>query len=301
MCAFDLLATVAGNLLQHKENPTTCSDHSSEKDQHGCFKEKSQNANKSLKAELSDEVSCDRRCQHEFVEEDCRDANKSVKAELSDEGSSDRKCFSTLSSQLYNQNCCLKELPHPEIDSNSHIAPIVTNPSCLERFAAETLVDGKNHNELDNLTCKVELGSSGCPEISSFKSECDVNKVKDEMLKFEKVPIGTGSEMCCFEDPFDEKPPAVISSGGNAKLSLYDDSMPCSSLSKGCDNVPIVSRDDDENFSGYAHPNTTKSFRPITRVGDERIRKTLASKYYKVVQESKHDTLSTSGEFMLIV
>ncbi|XP_061359388.1 telomere repeat-binding protein 5-like isoform X2 [Gastrolobium bilobum] len=295
MYAFDLLATVADNLLQAKQNPTMSTDRSSEKDWHGFVKEECQDANKPFKAELSDDVSCDRKCQHGFIKEGSPDANKPFKPELSDEGVCDRKCFPNLSSQVYNQNCCLKELSHPEIDGHSCIASIVTSSSCSEKFNAEILVGGKNHNEMENFTSKVELGSSGCPESSGSKLDGDVSKVKDELHKFEKVPIGTGTGMCCFEDPLDEKRPTLISSGGNAKLSGYDDSMPCSSLSKGCDNVPIVSRDDDENFSGCAHPSTKiKPFRPMTCIGDQRIRKKVASKYRKVALDSKHDTLSNS-------
>lgn len=94
MCAFDLLAIIAGTLLQEKQDPTTSSNGSSEKDQHVFVKEEGQDANKPFKTELK---------------EWCPIANKPLKTELSDEGSSDRKCLSTLSSQVCNQNCCLKE------------------------------------------------------------------------------------------------------------------------------------------------------------------------------------------------
>ncbi|KAK7335779.1 hypothetical protein VNO80_27817 [Phaseolus coccineus] len=293
MCAFDLLATVADNLLQEKQNPTTYSDRSMGKDRDGFVKEECQNANKPLKTELSDEASCDRRCQHEFVKEGCPDANKPLKPELSDEGSTDRKGFSNISSQVYNQNCCLKEFPIHEIEGHSGIASIVTSSSCSEKFVAEKLVDGKGQNGTENLASKVELGSSGSPESIGCKLDGDVSKVKD--VKFGKVPMDTGTGLCCSEDPLDEKPAALISSCGNAKLSGYDDSIPHSSLSKGCDNMLVDSRDDDENFSGCAHPsNKIKSTRPITCIDDRKIKKRLASKYHKAAQESKPDKLSNS-------
>ncbi|XP_027929276.1 telomere repeat-binding protein 5-like isoform X2 [Vigna unguiculata] len=293
MCAFDLLATVADNLLQEKQNPTTCSDSSLEKDTDGFVKEECQDANKPLKTELSDEASCDKRCQHEFVKEGCPDANKPLKAELSDEGSSDRKCFSNISSQVYNQNCCLKEFAVHEIEGHSCIASIVTSSSCSEKFVTETLVDGKGQNGTENIASKVELASSGSPESIGCKLDGDVSKVKD--VKFGKTPMDTGTVLCCSEDHMDEKPPALVSSCCNAKLSEYDDSMPHSSLSKGCDNVLVDSRDDDENFSGCAHPSTKiKSCRPITCIDDRKIKKRLASKYLKVAQESKPDKLSNS-------
>ncbi|KAK7272062.1 hypothetical protein RJT34_28437 [Clitoria ternatea] len=294
MCAFDLLATIAGNLLQEKQNPTTSSDRSLEKDRQGFVKEECQDADQPCKDEISDEASCDRRCQHEFVE-GCTDTNKPFKAELSDEGSSDRKCLSNLSSLGYNQNFCSRELPHHGVDGHSCIASIVTSSSCSERFVADTLVDGKSQIEMENFASKVELSSSGCPESSGCKLDGDVTKVKDELHRFDKVSIGTETGMYCFEDPLDVKPPALIRSGGNAKLSGHDDCMPHSSLSKGCDNVPVVSRDDDENFSGCIHPSTKiKSFRPVTCTGDQKIKKRLASKYHNVAQQSKDEKLSNS-------
>ncbi|CAL0310938.1 unnamed protein product [Lupinus luteus] len=87
----------------------------------------------------------------------------------------------------------------------------------------------------------------------------------------------------------------------NANSSMYNDETPHSSLSKGCGVVPVVSRDDDEIFSGCSHPNTKPmSFRPMTNI-DDRIRKTLASKYSKVALESKVDIRSSCGESMLMV
>ncbi|XP_061354183.1 telomere repeat-binding protein 1-like isoform X2 [Gastrolobium bilobum] len=260
MCAFDLLATIAGNLLQEKGNPTISCDPSSEKDQLGFGKE-------------------------------CQDANKPLKAELSDEGSCAKKCFSHPSSQTKNQNCCLKESPLFEIDGNSGIASIVSSSSCSERLAAEELVDSKSHKEMENVTTKVELDSSGYSQDSHLKLHGDTSNIKDELHKFEKVPVGNGTEMFSFEDPLDEKPPALISLGGTAKL--FDDRILCSSLSKGCDNAPVVSRDNDENSYGCTHPSSkTKSFRPKTCIDAGRIRKILASKFQKVAQKSKVDTLS---------
>ncbi|KAK7402194.1 hypothetical protein VNO78_14256 [Psophocarpus tetragonolobus] len=291
MCAFDLLATVADNLLHEKQNPSTSSDISSEMDK-ACFvKEECLNANKPFKVEVSDETSCDRICQHQFVKEEGLDANKPFKAELSDEGSSDRKCFSNISAQVYNQNCCLKELSQHEIDGHSCIASIVTSSSCSERFTGETLVDEKGQHRMKNLPSKVELGSSGCLENSGCNLTGDVSKVNDD--KFGKVTIDTRNRLCCFEDPLDEKSPTMISSCRNSKLYGYDNNMPQNSLSKGCDNVLIDNRDDDENFSGCAHPITKiKSFRPITCIDDRKKKKILSSKYHKVVQESKQDTQS---------
>ncbi|XP_019448621.1 PREDICTED: telomere repeat-binding protein 5-like isoform X2 [Lupinus angustifolius] len=251
ICAFELLATIAGKLLQEKENPTMTIDTSSEKDQSGSVKE-------------------------------CQNANKLFKAELSDEGSCDNKCFSLLSSQTNNPNCCLSEFPNPEIDVYSGIASIVTSSNSLERVVADKLVDGKSQDGMENVTSNAKLDSTGYAEVSCCKLDGDTSEVKDELHKFQNVPI--------------ENPTALINLDDNVKLSGYNDGIPCSSFSKGCGNVPVVSRDDDEKFSGCSNPCTkTKSFRPITSVGD-RVRKTLASKYSKVAQESKVHS-NNDGDF----
>ncbi|KAL2328759.1 hypothetical protein Fmac_022186 [Flemingia macrophylla] len=254
-CAFDLLATVAGKLLQEKEDPTLSSDTSSEKDQCGFVK-------------------------------GCQNANKPTKSELSDERSCDKKSFS-YPSQTNDKNCCLKEFPNFAIDGHAGIASTVTSSSSVERLSEEKLVDGNRHFNMENVTSEVKLYSSDYSKGSHFKLDGDTSKGKDELHKF-----GSGIDMCSSENLLDENPPALISLGGNAKLSGYTDRIP---LSKGCDYVPVV-RDDDENSSGCIHPiNTkTKSCRPKTCIGDNRISKRLASNFRKVAEKPKDDTRSNS-------
>ncbi|RZB74566.1 Telomere repeat-binding protein 5 isoform C [Glycine soja] len=230
-----------------------------------------------------------------FVKE-CQDANKPSKSVISDEGSCDKSGFSRLSSQTNNKNCGLKEFPHLAIDGDAGTASIVTSSTCLEGFIAEKLVDGNSHFKVENVTSTVNLDSSDYPKHSNFKLHGDTSKGKDELHKFEKVPIGSGIDMCSFEDPLDDNPPALISLGGNAKLSGYNDRIPCSLLSKSRDNVPVVSRDDDENSYGCTHPiNTkTKSFRLKTGIGDNRISKRLASNFQKVAEKTKDHTHSNN-------
>ena len=237
-----------------------------------------------------------------FVKE-CQDANKPSKSVISDEGSCDKSGFSRLSSQTNNKNCGLKEFPHLAIDGDAGTASIVTSSTYLQGFIAEKLVDGNSHFKVENVTSTVNLDSSDYPKHSNFKLHGDTSKGKDELHKFEKVPIGSGIDMCNFEDPLDVNPPALISLGGNAKLSGYNDRIPCSLLSKSRDNVPVVSRDDDENSYGCTHPiNTkTKSFRLKTGIGDNRISKRLASNFQKVAEKTKDHTHSNNGESILMI
>ncbi|KAK7404566.1 hypothetical protein VNO78_05518 [Psophocarpus tetragonolobus] len=264
-CAFDLLATVAGKLLQEGESPTMFIGTSLEKDQSGFFKE-------------------------------CQDANKPSKSELSDEGSCDKNRISFLSSDVNNKKYCLKEFPYVANDGHAGIGSEVTSSSCLERFIAEKLVDGHSHFKMENVTSKVKLDFSDYPKHNNFKLDSHTSKGKDGLHKFEKVTIDNGIGMCNFEDPLDENPPALTSLGGNAKLSGYNDRVRCSLLSKSCDNVPVVSRDDDENSSGCTHPINTKmkSSGLKTCIGDNRISKRLASNFQKVAEKPKDNTLSNN-------
>lgn len=190
MSAFDLLATVAGNLLQDKEISTNSSCTSSEKDQYGFVVEESQNTNTPLKAEPSDEGSCDRRYRSDH------------------------------SSQACDQNMSLTEIGHSEKDDRSGIASKLTDFS---------LPNGKSHNPMEIL--------------------------------------------------------------------VSDNNVPCSSLSRDCDNVPVDSRDDDEKCFRFIDCSTrAKSFRSTTCLGDRRIRKLLASKYWKVSSELNDDKLLDRGE-----
>ncbi|KAJ7947632.1 Telomere repeat-binding protein [Quillaja saponaria] len=265
LCAFDLLATVAGKLLLEKESSVAYSNASTEKDKCG------------------------------FVKKEWEDANNPLKAQLSEEGSSGGRYVFDLASHAYDQNCNPKESPNPENDGHSGSASVLTTSSCSEKFVAEKMVNAKSNKEVGSFASKV--GCSGYAEFSGCKLDDEINKLKDEQKMFGKVPFVRGTDRCSAEDPVNAKPPAVVSSDDSAKFSLYVDHIP-HSASPCQDDLKVVSRDDDENSSGCTHPRTkTKSFRPVTRIGDRRIRKILASKYWKVAPKLKADRRSnTDGD-----
>ncbi|XP_020274364.1 telomere repeat-binding protein 5-like isoform X2 [Asparagus officinalis] len=83
-----------------------------------------------------------------------------------------------------------------------------------------------------------------------------------------------------LEDPMDldaKPPPALVSSDSSVEVPISRNS-PFYKCRNGMDIV-----DDDENSSGCTHPsaNIAKAFRP-QRIGDSRIRKLLASNFWKV-------------------
>ncbi|KAI5603411.1 hypothetical protein BDE02_01G217400 [Populus trichocarpa] len=244
MCAFDLLAIVAGKLLLDKESAPSSSNTSADKDQCAVV-------NSAVKYEWQDE-------------------EKPLKVEACDQGSAARNFFVSDPSQVHGQG----------------------------RSNAEKLRNDKSKNDIGTFASKVEGVSSEYREFGDCKLEVETKRaVKDEPGKSGVVLSSTAANMCSLEDPvvLDAKPPALASLDSCAKVPLCRNHIPNSSYPTNQDDVNVVSRDDDDNSSGCTHPITKKKFfRPAPRIGDRRIRKILASKYWKVAPKFKDATVSNS-------
>ncbi|KAL5750280.1 hypothetical protein ACOSP7_024883 [Xanthoceras sorbifolium] len=280
MCAFNLLATVAGKLLLEKESPLSSSNTATDEDQGPVVRE----------TEIKE----------------LQDENKQLKVETCDQGSCDRGFIvSELVSQAHDQKYSLKESPHHHDDAHLGFASAVTSSDCSEGFGDQKQVIGKTKNETGTLASNVEVGPSGYREYGDCKIEVETKRsIKDESNKTGSVQFGNMADGCSSDDPvvWDGKPPALVSSDGSAKVPLCGDNSPHSSFPASRDYVNVVSRDDDENSSGCTHPSTTKKFfRSAPRIGDRRIRKIWASKYWKVAPKLKDVTLSnTDGELKAV-
>lgn len=271
MCAFNLLATVAGNLLCKESSPTS-SNTSNQK-------------NKGI-----------------IVNQDGQDGNKALKVEPCDQGSCDKKQFdSEHISQAHNVKHSSKESSFPQNDDHSGFTSIMTTSNCSESLVAKNSDNGKIKNEVGSFCSQIEEGLSMYRESGGCKLEGEAKTlVKDKSNNTHKVQIGTAADMCSSEYPavFKGKPPALPSSDSSAKAPLCGDHVPQRSLPSPWDDRNIVSRDDDENSSGCTHPSTrTGYFKRAPRIGDRRIRKILASKYWKVGSKFKDETLSNPGKW----
>ncbi|XP_044505405.1 telomere repeat-binding protein 5-like [Mangifera indica] len=222
------------------------------------------------------------------------------RVETSDQGSwISELSFSELLSLAKDKKYTLKESTCNQEDAPLGFASAVATSDCSGGFGDQKLVDGKAKSEMGILASRVEVGPSGYREYGVCKIE-DENKkiIKDELHKTEKVQFGTRAKGCRLDNPvvWDEKPPVLVSSDSSTKLPFCRDQSPHSSFPANRDYVNVVSRDDDENSSGCTHPNTIKkSFRPVPRIGDRRIRKILASKYWKVGPKLKDVTHSNAN------
>ncbi|KAG7946958.1 hypothetical protein I3843_14G068600 [Carya illinoinensis] len=275
MGAFDLLATLAGEILLEKESSPTSSNASKENDQCACVKNTWENE------------------------------DKLVKIEPSNQGSGDgRVLISETVPQADDQKHLSKESPLIQNNGHSGFASLATTDSS-ESFVDERLVNGKNKDDIQSFASKVDFDISGNRDSGDCTLDCESKiMLRDLPHKNGKLPIGTGADMCSLEDPefWDGKPPELVSSDGKVKVPLCGDHIPRSSFPAGRDDVKIRSRDDDENSSGCTRPNMTKkSIWPVSRIADRRIKKILASKYWKVSPKLKDETLSIfDGDFKSI-
>ena len=237
------------------------------------------------------------------VKEERRDGDQSLKLETCNQDSMDKEFFvSGLVSQTNDPDSSSRNPQSLQNDAHFGFASVITTSDCSERFGAQKLMNGKIKNELGSLSCKVETGSFVCGTSGDcIKPESENKGLTDEELDItDKVLIGE----VALEDPMvlDGKPPPLVSSDSSGKARSCGDHNPLSFFPAKRDDVNVVSRDDDEKSSGYTHPSHRKKpFRPPPRIGDRRIRKILASKYWKLAPRFKDVTFSNSGMWLLVV
>ncbi|KAJ4970447.1 hypothetical protein NE237_003546 [Protea cynaroides] len=275
MCAFDLLATVAGKLLQESEHSPAPSNALVVKDQHpvakGIVKQEQVDEENQLKIESCDQGSC----------------NESLVA-------------SEIRLQDLKRNNISKELSGVQSVGGSGHSYITTNPEHSEYGSAEDLVVGKGKSTFGNFLNNVERHSLGFSKCEDNAEDGSVRPVNIDARKIGSVTNGTIPDTCSTEGPMElgRKPQALVSSDSSVEVPLGRDHVTHSSLSGCRDDVKVGSRDDDENSSGCTQPSNValKGFRSPPRIGDRRIRKLLASKYWKMAPKLKCGELSNSDE-----
>ncbi|XP_068668515.1 telomere repeat-binding protein 5-like [Aristolochia californica] len=262
MCAFDLLATVAGKLLQEKETSSSQlvgqTDLAIEKDN---IKKEKQDIVNPFKQEPYDQGSCD-------------ESVSAINGRL----------------QKHSHMSLHKHHSHAFHDTPlKHTSMITNSDGCKMTVLPEDPTD-KIRNEFGVFPGASQDNSNserGSPSIAeSHKStvhEEFENKVEAETQKIGSVINGI-SPISDDQMEMDTKPPASVSSDSSVEVSLGVDHIAHGGpLPKSYNNVHVVSRDDDENSSGCTQPSTItmKTYRPPACFGDRRRKKLLASKYWK--------------------
>ncbi|KAF5954208.1 hypothetical protein HYC85_007064 [Camellia sinensis] len=266
MCAFDLLATVAGKLLLEGENSPSSGNALTGKELCTIVKD-------SFKKEQKDE-------------------DNPSKAEPCDRGSCDRSfSFSELASHAPALRHSLKECSHAHIDDCWGLASVITTSDCSEKVGSAE--KSKSKIQLGSSASKLEVASSGYQESCDFT----VGNENKKQIKIESPKTGnainvTKADICSSDDLAvrDRKPPILVSVNNRVKLPSCIDQIPSRSFPACRDDVKLVIRDDDENSSGCSEPSTTtKTFRSPLCIGNRRIRKFFSSKYWKVTPKLKDE------------
>ncbi|KAH6766148.1 TRF-like 2 [Perilla frutescens var. hirtella] len=272
MCAFDLLATVAGKLLLDGESPPSANTSSG--------KERPATVGNSVGKEEKDE-------------------NKSL-----EEKSCDRDCyernflFTEIVSEAPNPNSCSNELACTQNDIISRPASGITSSDCSEKIgSAEQLVNDDCKLSLGISTPSVDIESSGFRLSANSGSEDESRKdIKLDSANIRNLSISNKVSMCSSGHPeaSDRKSSALVCSVDSVKFPFFRDHTPCGSFPVNRENVKLVTRDDDDNSSECIEPSTrNKAFKPP---GDRRFRKFLAPKHCKITSNVKDDEGCNNAE-----
>ncbi|GMH12745.1 hypothetical protein Nepgr_014586 [Nepenthes gracilis] len=275
LCAFDLLATVAGKLLLEGEISPTARLYG--KDQGVSVQD--------------------------VVNQEQHDECKLSKIKPCDQGSTGLDLLGQpLGLHSHSQQC--KKTSNSQYNACSGDASALTTSNFSAKISSDQqTVLNYDRREFSSLPRKIEGFSPGGRESCVPKLEDQMKEQKqNQLVNTGEVPFGPRPDMCSSEDPkvLDRKPPALVTSGSSGKMSFCNDHNQRGSLSLYMDNVTVVSRDDDENSSGCTQPSTTmKSARSRARVNDSRIRKLFASNYWRVDPKVKDGNLfNTDGELL---
>ncbi|XP_077232746.1 telomere repeat-binding protein 5-like [Tasmannia lanceolata] len=275
ICAFDLLATVAGKLLGEKENSLTPINISAGISKFPIGKD--------------------------TIKQEQRDVEKPFKQEPCDQGSCDESVIAfNKAPQRNTQTYASNKYLHAQDDVTLRSASRIIKSERSEKVAcAEESINQKSRNEFGNSVglshgkCNSESGSPGYAESHGGKTEDEFERRAEAENKGIRSVINKNSlDMCSSEDPIelDTKPPVLVSSGSSVEVPLCGDHIPCGSHPRCQYDVNVLCRDDDENSSGCTQPSTIsmKAFRS-PRLGDRRIRKLRAPKFLKVAPKLLKD------------
>ncbi|CAN1257498.1 Telomere repeat-binding protein 3 [Linum perenne] len=254
LCAFELLASLAGKLLMESESSSASSNASDAND----------------RPAISDDI-----VKREPVE------THPVKTERFDLGSCEESIFLPNFGLSSNDSArVLKETPPPaESDSILERSSVVSNSDSSVKVSCDV-----KPIQCEKLPAEVEGGDSPAsvePHDGYLKSESDGVETGGSIL----------GNACISKDPKKScmKNPALVNLDNNVKLMSHDISLPSASGLKHGNDIKLGVRDDDDEnlFRFNKQSNRRKAFRPSSRIGDRRIRKLLSSKYWKSAPKLK--------------
>ncbi|KAG8390851.1 hypothetical protein BUALT_Bualt01G0126600 [Buddleja alternifolia] len=260
LCAFELLAAVAGKLLEESESSVS-SNVAEGKVQLGVCQDKNEKGqpidDKTLNSESFDHGSC---AESAFVPE--------------------------TSIQEHNLLSNFKGLPQAE---NVPVLEQISDSDIkLEIFDVKN-ADGNTIHKLGGSICDGDSSNRKVECGSEIHSEDDKIQIGD-LSKANTFTVKEAIEECVNTN-------VLINSESSVHLPLYRDPIPSALLQKHWNNVKLGIRDDDDNSFGCNKSSTKiRPVRPKSRIGHRRIRKMLTSKYRKVAPKLKDCELYNTSE-----
>ncbi|KAJ6429159.1 hypothetical protein OIU84_020736 [Salix udensis] len=271
LCAFELLASLAGKLLQESESSAS-SNASEANDQPiiGVGGVKCEQAeDRPLKAECLDHGSCG---ESAFVAE-----------------------FALPNSD---QKCLLNEFSLAESDSILERSSMISNSNSPEKVGADLkTVICKSKSVFENFSGRVE---------GSFDSRVSCDGHVDNGYRSQQGGdvLDTGvlavDNTCSLKDQMEMcmNFPALLKLDNDVELPTRREPVPNASIPKHRNDTKLGVRDDDVKCSRFKKLLTKpKAFRLPQRIGDRRIRKLLTSKYWKVAPKLQECELSKPAFF----
>lgn len=272
ICAFELLAAVAGKLLQESESSVSCT--AAEGDEQLPL----------LKEGIKKEP----------VE------GKAVRSECLDQGSYTGSLFvPELAAPDCKLKLSLKELPNAESDSTLDHASVVTTCSgSLKKVGCDVKLEiPKGANAAGSIASKPKGCSPDCRKLCDASLENGAEKLIEVVEK--QTGHSTVVNSSTLKDPVEIRVNnhVLINSGSSVQMPFYVTPVPKASFPRHSKNVNISTRDDDENSLRCNQLSTKRrAFRSQSHVGYRRIRKMLTSRYWKVAPKLKDCELpNTSG------
>ncbi|CAI9092383.1 OLC1v1027605C1 [Oldenlandia corymbosa var. corymbosa] len=274
ICAFELLAAVAGKLLQESESSA------------------SSNA---TETKVQSDLNVDG-IKHERIEE-----AKAFRSECLDQGSCVESAFAPdFEAGGHSLKSPLKDHPHSESDSLLERISIVTSSDLSKKVDCDLKLGIGNDIDIDcNIPHSKDRVSHTFEDISTGKLESGMERqVGNQMKQIGDLTMANSASVKNqMEKCMNSKP--LINSDSSVQLSLYRDPVPSACYPKHRNHVNVGIRDDDENSIRCNKISTKiRAFRPQARNNYRRIRKMLTSKYWKSVPRLRDYEVSNTSEGM---
>lgn len=264
ICAFELLASLAGKLLQQSETSSSSSA-SDPNDQPA----------------VGDDV----------IKQE-QEEDKVLKTEFVDQGSCEESAFiPEFAPSIIDRKCILKESQHSESDSILEQSSIITNADSSKKISTDVKsMICKSKNSCHDFPCKIERAF---PYDGEYRDDFVENGFSRRREADALETGGLTTDNTCDLKDSSKKYPPPINSENDVKVPLRRDPVPNASILRLMNDSKLGIRDDDENFSRCNNPGTMpRAYRHPSRIGDRRIRKLLTSKYWKVAPTLKDCELS---------